>query len=225
MPLIPASNGKAKRRRSRSSPRAISRRASSPTTKKKNVISPLFTQWRRSSETPASPTSIDSFVRQRESYDDASTFTQTSAAAAAASKTAAPPVSVRRNSRNGVCKLRAQAVRPENGDGRPFGSPLVLVAHRLHARRLSLDDDGGRPDLGASRVGGGTHADVRRCARSVAEQLPALRRLGRRGDRRAGSHRRAAGLGRSYGRADSARPGSFDRKSWSRFSCLLSHWC
>src|SRR5438876_7238422 len=211
MPLIPASNGKAKRRRSRSSPRSISRRASSPTTKKKNVMSPLFTQWRRSSATLAPPRSIESFVLQSEPYDDASTFTQTSAAAVAASRTAAPPVSVRRNSRSGVCTLRAQAVRPENGDGRPLGSPLVLVAHRFHARRLSSEHDGDRRDLGASRVGGGTHADVRRCARSVAEQLPASRGLGRRSDGRAGSRRRAAGLGRSYGRADSARPGSFDR--------------
>ena len=39
----PAS-GRATRRRSRSSPMSNSRRASSPTTKKKNVISPLFTQ-------------------------------------------------------------------------------------------------------------------------------------------------------------------------------------
>ena len=38
-----------------------------------------------------------------------------SAAMVAASRTAAPPVSVRRNSRSGVCTLRAHAVRPENG--------------------------------------------------------------------------------------------------------------
>src|SRR6266576_594716 len=131
MPPIPATSGRAKRRRSRSSPRSNSRRASSPTTKKKNVISPLFTQWRRSSATPASPMSIESFVLQSEPYDDASTFTQTSAAAAAASKTAAPPVSVRRNSRSGVCTLRAQAVRPENGDGRLLGSPSALAALTL----------------------------------------------------------------------------------------------
>jgi hypothetical protein len=30
------------------------------------------------------------------------------------SSTAAPPVSVRRNIRSGVCKFRAHAVRPEN---------------------------------------------------------------------------------------------------------------
>ena len=49
-----------------------------------------------------------------ESYDDASAFTQTSAATAAASKTAELPVSVLRNSRRGVCRLRAHAVVPEN---------------------------------------------------------------------------------------------------------------
>src|SRR5438067_5277971 len=115
MPPIEASSGRAKRRRSLSSPRSNSRRASSPTTKKKNVIRPLFTQWRKSSATLAPPTRIESVVPHRESYDEASTFTQTSAATAAASRTAAPPVSVRRNSRSGVSRLRAQAVRPENG--------------------------------------------------------------------------------------------------------------
>ena len=115
MPPIEASSGRANLRRSRSSPRSNSRRASSPTTKKKKVIRPLFTQWRKSSATLPPPTRIESVVLHRESYDEASTFTQTSAATAAASRTAAPPVSVRRNSRSGVCRLRAQAVRPENG--------------------------------------------------------------------------------------------------------------
>src|SRR6476619_7066580 len=138
MPPMPARSGKAARRRSRSSPRSISRRASSPTTKKKNVISPLFTQWRRSSETPASPTSIDSFVVQNESYDDASTFTQTSAATVAASKTAAPPVSVRKNSRRGVSTLRAQAVRPEKNAAGLVGSVLLLIALR-HVEKLRLE--------------------------------------------------------------------------------------
>jgi hypothetical protein len=74
--------------------------------------------------------SIDSFVLQSESYDDASTFTQTSAATAAASKTAAPPVSVRKNSRNGVSTLRAQAVRPEKNAAGLVGSLLVLIGLR-----------------------------------------------------------------------------------------------
>ena len=64
IPPIAASSGSANRFRSRSSPRSNSRLASSPTTKKKNVISPLFTQWRSSSATPAPPTSIESIVPQ-----------------------------------------------------------------------------------------------------------------------------------------------------------------
>ena len=40
-------------------------------------------------------------------------FTQASAATVAASRTAALPVSVRRNCRSGVCRFRAHAVRPE----------------------------------------------------------------------------------------------------------------
>jgi hypothetical protein len=118
MPPIPASSGNANRRRSRSSPRSNSRRASSPRTKKKNVIRPLFTHSRSSRETPDPPKSIESVFSQSESYDDASRFTHTSAATAAASKTTAPPVSVRRNSRSGVWMLRANAVRPEKDDAR-----------------------------------------------------------------------------------------------------------
>jgi hypothetical protein len=57
---------------------------------------------------------MESLVRQTDVYDEASTFTQMSAATVAASKTAAPPVSVRKNARSGVSRLRAQAVRPES---------------------------------------------------------------------------------------------------------------
>jgi hypothetical protein len=42
---------------------------------------------------------------------------------------------VRRNSRNGVSRLRAHAVRPENDDGRPVESPLLLVV--LHDLRVA----------------------------------------------------------------------------------------
>src|SRR5205085_6745973 len=86
-----------------------------PTVKKKNVISPLFTQPRRSWATSQPPTRTANVVPQTAWYEAACTFTQASAATAAASRTAAPPVSVRRNERSGVCRLRAQAVRPENG--------------------------------------------------------------------------------------------------------------
>jgi hypothetical protein len=45
-------------------------------------------------------------------YERGSTFIQTSAAAAAVSRTAALPVSVRRNNRSGVGRFRAHAVVP-----------------------------------------------------------------------------------------------------------------
>ena len=64
----------------------------------------------------------ESVVDHNEVYDDASTFTQTRAATAAASRNAAPPVSVRRNPRSGVSRLRAQAVRCEK---RPESDELV----------------------------------------------------------------------------------------------------
>jgi hypothetical protein len=112
-PPRPAATGSASRRRSRSSPMSNSRRASRPKTKKKNVISPLFTHSRRSSDTPLPASRTDSRAPQTASYDDASMFTQASAASAMASSTAAPPVSVRRNSRSGVWRFRAHAVRPE----------------------------------------------------------------------------------------------------------------
>src|SRR5215211_3913195 len=93
-----------------------SRRASSPTTKKKNVIRPLFTQPCRSSETVEPPSRSESSVLQRASYEAEWTFTHVSAATVATSRTAALPVSVRRNSRSGERTLRAQAVRPEDRD-------------------------------------------------------------------------------------------------------------
>ena len=56
-----------------------SRRASSPTTKKKNVISPELTQYWTGSEIPCDPMLIVSVVSQIRSYEAWSTFTQTSA--------------------------------------------------------------------------------------------------------------------------------------------------
>src|SRR3954454_18577230 len=111
MPPRPASRGRAKRRRSRSSPMSNSRRASSPTTKKKNVIRPSLTQWRTSCERACPPRRNDRFVDQTRSYEDASMFTQARAVIVAARRKAALPVSVPRNSRNGVLTLRDQAVR------------------------------------------------------------------------------------------------------------------
>src|SRR5580765_168180 len=127
-PPTPASTGSAKRRRSRSSPRSNSRRASSPTTKKKNVIRPRFTQSRASREMPQRPMSIEMLVVQSEAYEPESTFAHTSAAAVAPSRTAAPPVSVCRKSRSGVCRLRAHAVRPVYAEVVPDASVNVLPA-------------------------------------------------------------------------------------------------
>jgi hypothetical protein len=99
-----------------------SRRASSPNTKKKNVISPLFTHSRRSSDTPVPASRTDSRAPHTASYDDALMLIHTSAATVIATSTAALPVSVRKNTRSGVCRLLAHAVRPDRaravGDGR-----------------------------------------------------------------------------------------------------------
>ena len=67
MPPRPASTGRVSRRRSRSSPMSNSRRASRPMTRKKNVISPEFTQPCRSMARPVLPRCIDSRVAQNES--------------------------------------------------------------------------------------------------------------------------------------------------------------
>ena len=89
-----------------------SRLASSPTTRKKNVISPSLTQWRRSSEIAESPTRIASSVDHSDSYEpDHGEFAHSSAATVAASRATAPPVSLLRKSRSGDARFRAQAVR------------------------------------------------------------------------------------------------------------------
>ena len=110
-----------------------SRRASSPMTKKKNVIKPLFTQWRRSSATPAPPTWIESCVCQTLSYEPESILTQASATRVAARRNAALPISVRRNRRSGVSRLRAQAVRSEN-------ARLGRLRRLRHLPLVPLDD-------------------------------------------------------------------------------------
>ena len=76
--------------------------ASSPNTKKKNVISPLFTHSRRSSDTPAPASRTDSRAPHTPSYDEALMLIHTSAATVIATSTAALPVSVRKNTRSGV---------------------------------------------------------------------------------------------------------------------------
>ena len=67
IPASPAISGSRKRRRSRRSPRSNSRRVSSPTTRKNNVISPLLIQVRRSWEMPNELTRMDSVACQNAS--------------------------------------------------------------------------------------------------------------------------------------------------------------
>src|SRR3954451_12611520 len=164
MPPLPASIGSANRRRSRSSPRSNSRRASRPTTKKKNVIRPLFTHPRRSSATVWRPTSIDSVVCHSESYDDGWTLTQTSAATVAARSTAAPPVSVRRNSRNGVWRLRAHAVPPERGEACVFDPVAEVTGPSSDTSRVSVFPGAGLPPAAPLRgLGDQLRLVERRC--------------------------------------------------------------
>src|SRR5690348_3884686 len=111
IPPRPATSGIANRRRSRSSPMSNSRRASSPITRKKKVIRPLFTQPCRSWDMLRPPSCIEICVCHSASYELASRLVQTSAPIVAASRTAALPVSVRRNCRSGVCRCRPHAVR------------------------------------------------------------------------------------------------------------------
>ena len=62
MPMIPAVTGSSSRRRSRISPMSNSRRASRPTTKKKNVIRALLTQSTRVIANPEPPSWTDKMV-------------------------------------------------------------------------------------------------------------------------------------------------------------------
>src|SRR5215470_7962447 len=130
MPPSATTSGSASRRRSRSSPRSNSRRASSPATRKKNAISPEFTQPRQLSARPLVPDRITSTVCQVAAYPAGSIFAQASAASVAASRTAALPVSVRRNRRSGVSKCSAHTVRSEHGDTAAAGSVTSGIVSR-----------------------------------------------------------------------------------------------
>jgi hypothetical protein len=90
--------------------------ASSPTTRKKNVIRPSLTQCRRSSEMPSPPRRIESSVVQSDSYEsDQGEFAHANAATVAHSNTTAPADSVLRKSLTGAARFRAHAVRPTGG--------------------------------------------------------------------------------------------------------------
>src|ERR1700752_1054247 len=98
---------------------------------------------------PEPPIWIDNCVVQTPSYEPALTLTQISAATAAARRIAADPVSVRRNSRSGVSRLRAQAVLPDrtpeealacSGSGWPRGTSAVdTVTETNHPARARED--------------------------------------------------------------------------------------
>src|SRR5918998_1232350 len=115
MPPIAAMSGIAARRRSRRAPKSNSRLASSPITRKKNVMRPWFTHSRRSSDMPSPPSRIERSVVQTDSYElDHGEFAHSSATTAAVSNATAPPDSVARKSRTGAARFRAHAVRPLN---------------------------------------------------------------------------------------------------------------
>ena len=88
-----------------------SRRASSPTTKKKKVISPLLIQPRRSCATPQPSRWIDSSVAHTRPYDAASAFTHARATSVAPSRKKALPVSVRTKLPSGAAARRI-VIRP-----------------------------------------------------------------------------------------------------------------
>ena len=67
IPPRPTTSGSVSRRRSRSSPMSNSRRASSPTTRKKNVIRPEFTQPCRVVGQAHAADVTDSWVYQNDS--------------------------------------------------------------------------------------------------------------------------------------------------------------
>src|SRR5438034_1329097 len=82
---------------------------------------------------PWLPTRIVSTVLQTRSYDAASTLFQRSAESAAVRRTAALPVSVRRNVRSGVSMLRAHAVVPDSVDSTAIAAPLSRNYETLSA--------------------------------------------------------------------------------------------
>ena len=77
---------------------------------------------------PPLPTRIDSTVVHTRSYEPASMFTQARATRAAPKRIAALPLSVRRKSRSGASRLRAQAVRPASGRELSTASAAVVVS-------------------------------------------------------------------------------------------------
>src|SRR5437868_9268259 len=145
-----------------------SRRASRPTTKKKNVIRPSLTQWRTSCDSAWPPRRNDRSADQTRSYEDASMFTQASATIVAARRKTALPVSVPRNSRNGVPTLRDQAVRScsmerllPGGEGAAALEALDAAARRGDARDPGIRGVAARAGLDRQLGRGGARPERR----------------------------------------------------------------
>src|SRR5438105_3340965 len=181
-------------------------------TRKKNVISPSFTQWRRSAEIPPPPIRIESFVVHNDWYEsDHGEFAHRSAAIVAASRKIALPVSVLRKSRTGAPRFRAQAVRPVKASARPgrelATSTLILLSgyDRCHAR----DSGGPSSPAGAARL-----ELCRRRAAPAPHHHPGAKAHGRAGVRAA--HRYVpAGPGHGHSRrAAHRRAGGRDLLPW-----------
>ena len=131
IPPRATASGNASHRRSRSSPIPNSRRASRPATRKKNAISPEFTQPCQLSARPILPDRITSSVCHVAAYPDGSMLAQANAASVAASRTAALPVSVCRNWRSGVCRFCVHTERRENRAAEAPGSVTARFSRAL----------------------------------------------------------------------------------------------
>ena len=83
------------------------------------------------------PDRISSTVSHVAAYPDGSMLAQASAARVAASRTAALPVSVRRNRRSGVSSRRAHTVRGENWEGEAPGSVTSRFSRAPLALKIS----------------------------------------------------------------------------------------
>ena len=103
----------------------------SPTTRKKKLIRPLLTQWRRSCDGPCrSEPDATARCASSSSYDDASTFAHTSATTTAPTSTPALPDSVCRNDRSGADRPRCHSVMPRHG----AEDDESAIAHHGHER-------------------------------------------------------------------------------------------
>src|ERR1700753_4049477 len=155
MPPSPAATGRSRRRGFRSSPRSNSRRASSPPTRRKTVVRPLFTQVRRTRLAAIAPTRTRNTQDQNPSYPAGLTLTQTRAETIVASRIRALPDSVRKKSRSGVAA----------GPGTDMGTELRVVSLPVadgaavmsagHSSGAGQFTVGGAGPAGAGRRGGG----------------------------------------------------------------------